>query len=539
MSIVDAYIEMPLDDELRSAFVGDESYSPLKLALDALAASPEIRQIIIPWNGEVSELPSDDSRIRTIALSDIEDIHARDVGRSIRSWNHAGTLHGTMMMTEFCTHANPRAILNSLTHPLPGYVLVISGTHGFITRDVIQSILTSASENGWVQALYTVDGPLGMTPALFDHFSIEQMAENNVLPQAVYWNMGRFWGFSIGHTPTEIVQCRRSFSLATKRGREYCKEIASKLRETDELSSDKPLSALAVVNAANQDLEAWTGGLPRDVEVELTTQRDIDPAYLPKLSREDATLSFEDFRKIIDQLAQYKDSVNLTLGGFGDPLCHPEVEAFIEYARPHVKAINVRTFGTRLDEEAFLKLAKMRVDVVNVRFGYWGKEEYLEANGVDGFEELSERLLAIREKQKEEGNALPLLVPEVVKGITGDKTLIDFRDTWIKLNSWPVVTSYNTFCGALENKQAIDLYPGLRRPCYKISEQLIIHADGSVPLCWQDFDGKSPIGNISEQSLADIWKSERLRKVRQSHVEAEYGREHSPCGTCNEWFRLS
>ncbi|NUQ34856.1 MAG: SPASM domain-containing protein [Planctomycetaceae bacterium] len=537
-AIVDAYIEIPASRESRDAFVGDGEFSPFNLLLKTLVATPELRYIVLPWDDSWGKIPVVNDRVKIVKPGAISDIAARDVGKAMRAWNHTGSLHGTLMSTAFCAYGNPAQILDHLPRPHPRYVLSLTGHHAFITRETIASTLRVADENGWIQAFYTCDGPLGMIPILVDVFVLDQMARSNTLPQSVFFSMGRFWGYMLGHTPTNVVQCRRAFELATQRGRSFCAAVGKRLRACGALDAET-LSATAVVEAGNAEFDAWAGELPQDVEIEITTDRDIEPVYLPKLSRPRAAMSFELFRKIVTQFEPHKDSINLTLGGFGDPLNHPELAAFLKTARPYVRALNIRTFGTRLTEDVFQEFVNTRVDTVNVRFGYWGKEQYLKANNADLFEELSTRILGIRDKQAEHGGAMPFFVPEVVKGLPGDKTLVDFRDEWYKRMSWPVVTSYNTFGGAVEPQQAINLYPGVRKPCYKITEQMIVHADGRVPLCWQDYDCRIPAGDLNAQSVTGAWRGELMRKVRASHQEGDYARHNSGCAKCNEWFRLS
>ena len=42
--------------------------------------------------------------------------------------------------------------------------------------------------------------------------------------------------------------------------------------------------------------------------------------------------------------------------------------------------------------------------------------------------------------------------------------------------------------------------------------------NGDVSLCCQDVNGEVILGNINEQSLAEIFTGERFRLVRQAHL---------------------
>ena len=44
--------------------------------------------------------------------------------------------------------------------------------------------------------------------------------------------------------------------------------------------------------------------------------------------------------------------------------------------------------------------------------------------------------------------------------------------------------------------------------------------DGRVSLCCADFDGKTILGDLTTQSIADIWNAEPYRAVRREHLES-------------------
>lgn len=55
-------------------------------------------------------------------------------------------------------------------------------------------------------------------------------------------------------------------------------------------------------------------------------------------------------------------------------------------------------------------------------------------------------------------------------------------------------------------------------PWYSVS----IHANGDVAPCCYAHGDDVIYGNLSEQSLADIWLSEKVKKFRESHIIGEY-----------------
>ncbi|MBU1569648.1 MAG: SPASM domain-containing protein, partial [Proteobacteria bacterium] len=59
--------------------------------------------------------------------------------------------------------------------------------------------------------------------------------------------------------------------------------------------------------------------------------------------------------------------------------------------------------------------------------------------------------------------------------------------------------------------------------------------NGDIVLCRQDFDSKSPIRNLRDQSLSEILESEKLKNIWQAHKAREYDKLPL-CVNCKEWY---
>ncbi|MDR2158767.1 MAG: spiro-SPASM protein [Treponema sp.] len=102
-----------------------------------------------------------------------------------------------------------------------------------------------------------------------------------------------------------------------------------------------------------------------------------------------------------------------------------------------------------------------------------------------------------------------------------------------------IIQKYDDFCGALPKRQASDISPVIRRPCWHIMRDFPVLIDGTVPLCREELsclerpvreDGRV-LGNIFSESLEEIW----------SHGEAFYeehcGKQYAGlCAGCDEYY---
>ena len=60
-----------------------------------------------------------------------------------------------------------------------------------------------------------------------------------------------------------------------------------------------------------------------------------------------------------------------------------------------------------------------------------------------------------------------------------------------------------------------DPYQGEKGFCHALSQQIGIHADGTVVPCCLDKEAGIPLGNVLQQDFREILNSERLVKIRE------------------------
>ena len=71
-------------------------------------------------------------------------------------------------------------------------------------------------------------------------------------------------------------------------------------------------------------------------------------------------------------------------------------------------------------------------------------------------------------------------------------------------------------------------------PCISVFSTMVIHSNGNVVLCCNDWEGNVCIGNVSSQSLIEIWRSEKLANIRRLHITGQRDAIRI-CRGCNVW----
>ena len=68
-------------------------------------------------------------------------------------------------------------------------------------------------------------------------------------------------------------------------------------------------------------------------------------------------------------------------------------------------------------------------------------------------------------------------------------------------------------------------------PCSDLISNVIISADGSIPLCCLDFNSQKPFGNILKTPLSEILGGQTRRKMVELHAAGRRS-EMPKCATC-------
>jgi len=105
-----------------------------------------------------------------------------------------------------------------------------------------------------------------------------------------------------------------------------------------------------------------------------------------------------------------------------------------------------------------------------------------------------------------------------------------------------IIQKYDDFCGMLPKRQASDLSPVQRQPCWHIMRDMPILIDGTVPLCRQQICKHSDatiLGNAFSEPLEAIWEQGQRHYDEQASAFAheKTGAKYDPlCEGCDEYY---
>jgi radical SAM protein with 4Fe4S-binding SPASM domain len=235
------------------------------------------------------------------------------------------------------------------------------------------------------------------------------------------------------------------------------------------------------------------------------------------------------FQKIIDES---KDFLEFAVPyGAGEPLLNPEIYDMLAYCKSAGVPAGISTNATVLTEAASRRLIKSGLDYIIFAFDGATKETYeLYRKGAD-FEKVRNNILTFLRVKKEMGSRIFCIV-QVVRLKENQHEIPELIRMWridgvdeVRVKKDEVHIEGSAIPGDAVSR------PPLRHPCYLLWRgPMYVHYDGTVfPCCY--IYPEEPLGSIRKNSMAEIWNSDKMVRLREAHVRGELG-PYKVCQNC-------
>jgi Fe-coproporphyrin III synthase len=272
----------------------------------------------------------------------------------------------------------------------------------------------------------------------------------------------------------------------------------------------------------------------------------------------EAKMSMDTFRRIVDSLAGLPNLNRVVFTGFGEPLSHPNILEMIEAVRQHDLAVSVGSNGLLLKQKMAQELVRLGVDRLVVSVDGVRPETYADIRGAM-LSQVLDNIRSLNEAKRQFGSLFPALGIEFValksnlaelaeltglaSRLNASRVLVsnvlpyteDMREEILygyeprppfKAGGWPVHADAWVMWGTLDLPR---MHWGAERRCRFVQDKsIVIGWDGGVAPCYAlshnysyfAIDGRKKqvsrylLGNVSEQSLSEIWMSEDYVRFR-------------------------
>ncbi|MDO8140143.1 MAG: radical SAM protein [Candidatus Brocadiales bacterium] len=280
---------------------------------------------------------------------------------------------------------------------------------------------------------------------------------------------------------------------------------------------------------------------PIRLNIEPTNYCNLSCSMCPReLNRPFGYMDINLFRKIIDESILYGKRLIITTNKDGEPLLHPELPQMIKYAKDKKAAykINFYTNGILLSEAKSLELIKSGLDTIHISIDAFTKETYKKIKNSQKFEVVEENVKGLVNLKEKHYSKTPLVIVKIIRTPDTQDEIKPFINKWKGIADFVEIGEFHTWNGTLDGSNRFtpnNLSKGITRyPCTFLWYNPVILWDGRVTTCCVDYQGKGVIGDIKEESLANIWQGNRLQRIREAHLKNKYS-SILLCSSCQFW----
>lgn len=265
-----------------------------------------------------------------------------------------------------------------------------------------------------------------------------------------------------------------------------------------------------------------------------------DSELVRKTGRKQGLMDFELFTKVINDLGVFDKKIKvLRLYKEGEPLLHPRLPEMIKYAKGSgtFESIDLTTNGSLLKPQTSLALVEAGLDRINISVEAMSSEKYRNIAKVTlDFDAYVDNIRYLYEHKgdcvisiKTVRNYMEDGEEQKFYDIFGDITDLIFVENLAPC--WPDfdMSAFDKDFGPGIYGQQI----GQVEVCPYIFYSVTVNVDGSVSSCFLDWEHKLIIGDIRQNSFADIWNGEALRDLRVLHLQKKRF-DNAVCRNCGQ-----
>jgi len=270
---------------------------------------------------------------------------------------------------------------------------------------------------------------------------------------------------------------------------------------------------------------AYVKKYPIHVDIELSSHCQLNCPMCFRFHRKienQGNMSFETFKKIIDSISGKVFSIKFT--GRGEPLMNKHFSEFLDYLKySKFGEVAMITNGQLMTEDIMHSVIDNNMDFIS--FSIDGlKETYEKIRYPGKYEDIYQIVNKLYQLRKKKGKKKPMIrIQSVNISIDNEK---EFLKLWSPISDDIFFLYYKDYSENAANIQMPNY------TCPLLYQRMIIHFNGTVPMCINDEYEDSIMGDILEESIYKIWQGERFAKARELNKQGMRLESYSNCLKC-------
>ena len=279
------------------------------------------------------------------------------------------------------------------------------------------------------------------------------------------------------------------------------------------------------------------------------------PTWQSKEKSEKSTMSFELFKKVINELGRYLYHIDLY--NWGEPFLNKEIIKMISYASDRRIEVEISSNLNILDNNSISDIVNSGLDTLVVSIAGASQKSYGDYNVGGDFKRVITTVKLIREARDKSDQKKPKLIwrflvtrfnekeiskaeqihrsigfdaieflpihldmgSEVTESV--EKRIAKFHD-WLPVNSKYIGYEIKS---KKKNKQNF---------CDRVWRTSLISSNGDVFPCCAVYGDKYAFGNINQSKFEEIWNNKYYRSARNSILGKNKHEIHTVCDICKQ-----
>jgi radical SAM protein with 4Fe4S-binding SPASM domain len=242
--------------------------------------------------------------------------------------------------------------------------------------------------------------------------------------------------------------------------------------------------------------------------------------------------------KIVEETKPYRDQLWVfRYAADGESLLHPSFYDFVEEAKTAgIGPVDLTTNAMTLTEEGMRRLLTAPIDVIDVSLDAHSRETYEKIRLKGKYDRVVanlERLLKLRDELRSPTKIMTSIIKQ--KEAMGEVEA--FKRHWGQYVDEVIVRGLNSDLGIVAVTETYFDDELERWPCHQFWKRVTINHDGDVRFCVEDWRNTGLVGNVADQSIAEMWKSPLYEDLRRRHLAGRWN-DVKMCENCQDWQHM-
>lgn len=251
------------------------------------------------------------------------------------------------------------------------------------------------------------------------------------------------------------------------------------------------------------------------------------------MKRKPGIMSWDLYKKIIDEIAVENPSARVWITFFGEGLMLRDLDERISYAkRKGLKDVVLNSNGNLLNEKWAERLIKAGLDAMYVGIDAYEKDTYEKIRVKGNLHNVVKGVLKYKELLDKIGTKNQKIFVQFVEMPENEKELESFIKFWNMHNIPVKIRPKVSWAGKVEAKNLKDYE--FRLPCNWAMNTINISDQGKVCMCAVDLNCEVTFGDIKTHSIKKIWNTS-LKEFRLKHLEKKWSELPDLCKNCKDW----